>query len=527
MHVLFFARNAALDAFHAVAVAMRSAGDLHRATFFVSGSRHYESFLRRHPSFEDEHAVVREWDLLDAALARRPDLPRLADLERRYGDPTLWNAVVADRRLVWGARYALRLDYAPAFSRDDVLSIVETTLARIERLFDEDRPDAVVSFVCTTAAEYSAWLVARDHGVPFVNLRPSRVGNLLTLGTTPSEPSELVRAAYEALDRRPDEAAIAAARATLARLRSEDGRYEGTLAISREAPAVANARARRRSPLDLVRGAANVVREEAAVRRAPRGDHHVPGPIVAALYSRWLNPRLARKVNGRFGKRYVSPEEAATAPYAFFPLHTEPEVTLLVYSRPYTNQIEVARNVARSLPVGTTLLVKEHPAAMGKRPLAYYEKLLQIPNVRLADPGVPPAQYLDQADVVATIAGSVGFEAIVRRRPVVTLGHTPYEILPPTMVKRVAEPERLADAIRSLLDGHAHDESALERYVAAVMRHSARVNWYTDMLGRGGHSDARGDRDAQAAALGRAVASAVRELAGSHPAWPTPVRGSS
>ena len=49
------------------------------------------------------------------------------------------------------------------------------------------------------------------------------------------------------------------------------------------------------------------------------------------------------------------------------PKQKEPEVTLLVWGRPYINQIEVARKFARCLPVGMKLVVKEHPAAVGYR----------------------------------------------------------------------------------------------------------------------------------------------------------------
>ena len=51
-------------------------------------------------------------------------------------------------------------------------------------------------------------------------------------------------------------------------------------------------------------------------------------------------------------------------------------MSLSVQSRSYLNQIEVVRNIAQSLPVGWQVLIKEHPASMGRRPVSYYQKLL-------------------------------------------------------------------------------------------------------------------------------------------------------
>jgi hypothetical protein len=132
------------------------------------------------------------------------------------------------------------------------------------------------------------------------------------------------------------------------------------------------------------------------------------------------------------------------------------------------------------------VVVKEHPWSVGKRPLRYYQKLLQIPNVRLADPSLNSTPLIENARLVATIAGSIGFEAAVLRKPVIIWGHTPYEILPNMMVRRVTDPERLGLEIQDMLANYSCDEHALVRYVTATLRNSARVNLYSGLLGREG-----------------------------------------
>ena len=159
-------------------------------------------------------------------------------------------------------------------------------------------------------------------------------------------------------------------------------------------------------------------------------------------------------------------------------------MTLLVLSKPYLKQIEILRNIAYSLPAGMILVVKEHPAARGKRPLSYYKKIEEIFNVKFADPTMDARSLIVNSRLVTTIASSVGFEAVLLAKPVITFGQTPYEILPSTMVRRVRDLSTLDENIADLMQNHYHDEKALVNYIAAVMSRSVPINFYTTLLER-------------------------------------------
>ena len=47
--------------------------------------------------------------------------------------------------------------------------------------------------------------------------------------------------------------------------------------------------------------------------------------------------------------------------FFYFPLHVEPEISTNLWAPFFTNQLEVIRNIAISLPGNYTLIVKEHP----------------------------------------------------------------------------------------------------------------------------------------------------------------------
>ncbi|MBT4074679.1 MAG: hypothetical protein HOE75_13440 [Chloroflexi bacterium] len=463
---------------------------LDRVGYYVSEDKYYQSFLAETPGFEDANtAIVKSWEVLRAAESTTADPERLKSWEDRLPPGNLWDALVSDRRVVLGDRFDARMDYKPTFAHDEALAYLDQSLLAMEKLFDEVNPDLVVGFVCSTLGEYAAYLVAQDRGVTYLNLRPTRLANYMGLGTTPNEPSEIVRDRFNEYAGGLRDEWWGIAEEYLARTREGDARYEGVVLPSRLTTAQASRTNGKGRSLKRALRLDRVLRDEIKIRKsAPKGDHGVPGRILPFLYKNVFNPRLARRVHKSLRNDYVTLDDMAGKPYAFFPLHMEPEATLLIYSRAYMNQIEVVRNIAYNLPVGMQLVVKEHPVALGKRSPSFYQKLLDVMNVKIADPSTAARPWVEGATMVANISGSVGLEAAILGRPVLTLGNTPYELLPSGMVRKVTELPRLSSEIHSLISEYRKDEDALMCYVAAVMSRSAPVNWYTNLLGRSAYS---------------------------------------
>ena len=139
---------------------------------------------------------------------------------------------------------------------------------------------------------------------------------------------------------------------------------------------------------------------------------------------------------------------------------------------------------SHNLPVGMKLIVKEHPVAIGKRPIGYYKKLLEIPNVMLANPAINSRDLVSNAKLITIIAGSIGFEGLILKKPVVVLGNTPYNFLPSSMIRHIRNTDILGDEIRDLMENYKNDEEALISYVAAVIDNSVSVDFYSRLLGR-------------------------------------------
>ena len=121
---------------------------------------------------------------------------------------------------------------------------------------------------------------------------------------------------------------------------------------------------------------------------------------------------------------------------------------------------------------------------VGKRSLAAYQKMLDIPRVRFANPALEARTLVKQADLVAVVTGSVALEAAMLDKPVITFGDCPYNLLPNAMVRRCADPRHLQTLVRQAIGQHKTDEVALQAYVASVFETSASVNLYSVLLGK-------------------------------------------
>ena len=107
------------------------------------------------------------------------------------------------------------------------------------------------------------------------------------------------------------------------------------------------------------------------------------------------------------------------------------ERTLLISAPYYTNQLEVIRNIAQSLPINYKLFVKEHPIqyARGWRSSKEYEEIMKIPNVVLLHPSVDKNELFQKCSLIITIAGSAGFEGLFYGKPVITFAELNFSIL--------------------------------------------------------------------------------------------------
>ena len=488
MNTIFFTQSGSLDVFFKLMRVMGEVMPLKKKGLYVADSSVFKTFKQKYPEIEsDSFCLLKEWDIVRESKQIKPDVPLLRRYEKEIGRPFLWNALVADRRIYFGKRCAYDQDYRPRFSHERMLSILQTGLRRMEALFDEVQPDFIVSFHCVTMGEYLSYLFARSRNIPILNLRPTRIRNYFYAAETVMEPSDYLRETYEELLKSGIAPSLREqAVEYLREVRETHALYEGVVPPSNKPPAGARSK-RKTSSSSAVRKVIALLAREYKYRFGEyRDDNHISGYIGPLVGHRIVRPCRAWLMEKRFSGLYVKSEDLPLLNYAFFPLHTEPEVTLSVYSKPYLNQIEAVRLLSHNLPVGMKLVVKEHPWSIGKRPLGYYRKLLEIPNVMLAHPSMMSRELIAHSQLVTVIAGSIGFEGLMLNKPVIVLGGAPFSFLPSSMIRHISNPNLLGDQIRDLLENYQFKEEALLGYIAAVMSSSVRVDFYSRLLARQG-----------------------------------------
>lgn len=180
----------------------------------------------------------------------------------------------------------------------------------------------------------------------------------------------------------------------------------------------------------LERGAkTTAVRLRARLRGEEKGRTYLIRSELAYLARQW---RDARRLTGRGVARLSDIDDQ---PFAFYPLHVEPEIAMHVLSPEFFAQHAAIAAIARDLPPGVQLVVKDHVAAVGRRPTDFYAQLSELKNVVMVDMTELGLEVVRRAALVFTITGSSGFEAAAMGKPVITFGrHNGYGFLPHVQV---------------------------------------------------------------------------------------------
>ena len=486
VNVLFLTQNRTLDVFDGVRRVWVKEGLKPRASFYVADGRYYFDYLERNPHFESQCAtVLKEWELASSSKKRVVDEQYLRSREALYGAEELKKALGADRRLILGPFSTLVEDRRRRYSDLELRAILEENLRALEAFFDREKPDYVVSFICVTLGEYLASLIARVRGVRFINLRPSRIRNYFFGGEDVHEPSaELAKNFNSLMDGRAQVSAESRriAQEVLESARHSQVYYEGVIPAQKQQQEISLSTVERKTkPVSFM---TKVGRVFEYLKEPLRSDPHFFGFTYPLLYTRLFKRRRLRQTQRWIQDHSIRVSELKGTEYAFYPLHKEPEVTLLVYGRGFTDQMEAVRQIASALPNGMRLVVKEHPACIGYRSRQFYEELCSIPNVSLVPTETPSRDLVAGCQLVTVIGGSVGLEAVLFGKPVVTLGHTPFEVLPRHLLRRADSYAELSGVIAQLLGEYRTDESAVRAYLASVIEMSTPVDFYSKLLGR-------------------------------------------
>lgn len=154
-------------------------------------------------------------------------------------------------------------------------------------------------------------------------------------------------------------------------------------------------------------------------------------------------------------------------PFVYFPLHVVDDYKILRVIPHTYDQASLIEQVAGALPHGYDMVLKEHPMSIGRNRLALLRRLARIPNARIVAPRTSSHELIRDAEAVVVISSTVGLEALLHGRPVLTLGQPFYAGFGVTL--DVDSFREIRAAVPALLSFRPDRERTL-RFLAAAMR---------------------------------------------------------
>lgn len=117
--------------------------------------------------------------------------------------------------------------------------------------------------------------------------------------------------------------------------------------------------------------------------------------------------------------------------YVYFPLHFQPEMTTDTLGGIYEDQLLALERLNTILPEEWIIYVKENPKqTYYKRSQKFFERLKTIKKVHMVNPDINTYDLIKYSKFVATITGTVGWEAITGGKNALIFASAWYRTLP-------------------------------------------------------------------------------------------------
>ena len=156
--------------------------------------------------------------------------------------------------------------------------------------------------------------------------------------------------------------------------------------------------------------------------------------------------------------------------FIYFPLHVEPESSLMIDGTRGIDQFSLIQKISLQLPINWKIYVKEHPNMIGWRKNLFYKKLKKIKNLKLIKFSSNNYKLMKLSQASLVISGTTGWETILLKKPVISIGNSFYQNLP--MVYKLENIDKFSSAINWIQKSYKHQEDKLINFISSIMSKS-------------------------------------------------------
>jgi len=414
-------------------------------------------------------SLILEQDLFKKIGETVLDTDYIHWLEKEYGIPNLWPYVYIDR-LIMNGQLVREYPYDKALlSHEDMLKYVQILARAIIEFLDKEKPDALAISVIGSIGSSLLYHIARKRGIKTITFHHACIDNRIVLTDYYKNFSWVKERFNEINDGRisPEQKN---AEEFIQTFRDKPKTYIAASDPSYKNQASRSAHVQFLKPQNLLKSIPwHFVTLIKDLKKTRRGDYS----DIFIWWAVW--DKIVRKTRGLIGYSDLYSPVDPTERFAYYPLHFEPEITTLLYAPYYTNQIQLVKAIARSLPLDMKLYVKDHAPMLGYRKRSYYKEMLKIPNIKLINPNVRGLDLLQKTELTFTITGTSGWESILLKKPVINFGYYFYNDIPG--VKYSEGFEQLPYLVKEQLEEWKHDEKAIVNYVSALLEDSVPADY--------------------------------------------------
>jgi hypothetical protein len=198
---------------------------------------------------------------------------------------------------------------------------------------------------------------------------------------------------------------------------------------------------------------------------------------ISNLGFRWFRFRANQKMKAlnRYYHSKAVTDVQLDRPYIYIAMSYQPEATTSPKGDFFVNLDLMVYMISQVVPKDWLLYVKEHPSqfertwthrSQSAREEYFYDDLVRMENVRLVPTSFSSFDLLDNAVAIATVTGSVGWQAVNRGKPALVFGNPWY--LGCEGVFSIRSSEDCSRAFKRIQDGYKVDDRKV-RVFAAVL----------------------------------------------------------